>query len=53
MTGTVLNDHEGQSQMAADTLKKMIDGESVETRYQVDYIKVTAISTFQTLKGED
>ncbi len=53
IAGTVLNDLEGQSQTAADTLIKMIDGEDVDTRYQVDYIKVTAISTFHTLKGED
>ncbi len=53
ITGTVLNDHEGQSQTAADTLVKMIDGEEVDTRYQVDYIKITAISTFHTVKGED
>lgn len=53
ITGTVLNDHEGQSQTAADTLVKMIDGEEADTRYQVDYIKITAISTFHTVKGED
>lgn len=53
ITGTVLNDHEGQSRTAADTLMKMIDGEDVDVRYLVDYIKVTAISTFHTLKGED
>ncbi|WP_312503392.1 galactose ABC transporter substrate-binding protein [Lacrimispora sp.] len=53
IAGTVLNDHQGQSQTAADTLTKLIDGEDVDTRYLVDYIKVTAISTFHTLKGED
>lgn len=53
ITGTVFNDHEGQSHVAADTLLKMIDGEEVETRYLVDYIKVTEISTFNNEKGDD
>lgn len=53
IAGTVLNDHNGQARMAADTLVKMIDGEEAETRYLVDYIKITAVSTFETLKGDD
>lgn len=53
ITGTVFNDHEGQSHAAADTLLKMIGGEKVETKYLVDYIKITAISTFNNEKGDD
>lgn len=53
ITGTVLNDHEGQARTAADTLMKMIDGKDVDTRYLVDNIKITSISTLETLKGED
>lgn len=53
ITGTVLNDHEGQSRAAADALIKMIGRENVDTRYLVDYIKITTISTFQNLKGDD
>ncbi len=53
ITGTVLNDHEGQSRTAADTLMKMIDGEDVDIRYLVDYIKITANSTFYYNKGDE
>lgn len=53
IAGTVLNDYDGQARLAADTLIKMIDGEETETRYLVDYIKITAVSTFETLKGDD
>ena len=52
ITGTVLNDHEGQSRTAADVLIKMIGKEEVDTRYLVDYIRITTISTFQNLKGD-
>lgn len=53
ITGTVLNDHEGQSRTAADTLIEMIGGEEADTRYLVDYIKITMTSTFHNLKGDD
>lgn len=53
IAGTVLNDHDGQARLAADTLIKMIDGEEAETSYLVDYIKITAVSTFETLKGDN
>lgn len=46
VTGTVLNDHTGQSHMAADVAVKMIRGEKTERRYLVDYVKITTISTF-------
>lgn len=46
VTGTVLNDHTGQSHVAADVMVKMIQGEKVERRYLVDYVKITSISTF-------
>ncbi|MFT4105725.1 MAG: galactose ABC transporter substrate-binding protein [Lacrimispora sp.] len=53
MTGTVLNDHEGQARTASDILIKMLGGEEVDTAYLVDYIKITGISTFQNLEGEE
>lgn len=53
ITGTVLNDHQGQSQTAADTLIRLIRGEDAETRYLVDYIKITMNSTFLNWKGDD
>lgn len=42
ITGTVLNDHTGQSHKAADVLFAMINGENVENRYLVDYVKITS-----------
>ena len=51
--GTVLNDHQGQSKTAADTLIRLIQGEDAKSRYLVDYIKVTMNSTFHNWKGED
>lgn len=42
MTGTVYNDHVGQSRMAAEIAGKMDAGEAVETVNKIDYIKVTA-----------
>lgn len=41
MTGTVLNDHEGQSHAAADAAVKFVNGETVEKYVWVDYVKVT------------
>lgn len=41
MTGTVLNDHVGQSHTAVDVAIKLINGETVEPYYWVDYVKVT------------
>lgn len=40
MTGTVLNDHNGQSHTAADVAVKLLAGESIENYYWVDYLKV-------------
>ena len=37
MTGTVLNDHVGQSHTAADVAIKAANGEAMETYYWVDY----------------
>ncbi|MCI5773217.1 MAG: galactose ABC transporter substrate-binding protein [Erysipelotrichaceae bacterium] len=42
MTGTVLNDHIGQSHTAADCVVNALSGEALETYYWVDYVKVTA-----------
>lgn len=42
MTGTVLNDAEGQAGQAADCVKLYAEGGSVEKKYTVDYVKVTA-----------
>lgn len=40
VTGTVLNDHNGQSHTAADVAAQMVAGNPVETKYTVDYVKV-------------
>jgi methyl-galactoside transport system substrate-binding protein len=42
MTGTVLNDHIGQSHQAADAAMLAASGEALEAYYWVDYQKVTA-----------
>ncbi len=41
VTGTVLNDHIGQSHTAADVAIKAAAGEALEKNYTVDYVKVT------------
>ncbi|NLD34686.1 MAG: substrate-binding domain-containing protein [Clostridiales bacterium] len=41
MTGTVLNDHIGQSHTAGDVAIKAAAGETLEKNYTVDYVKVT------------
>lgn len=41
MTGTVLNDHMGQSHTAADVALQAAKGEKMEKYYWVDYVKVT------------
>jgi len=41
MTGTVLNDHIGQSHTAGDVAIKAAAGEPLEKNYTVDYVKVT------------
>ncbi len=42
MTGTVLNDHIGQSHTAVDVAIKALKGESIDNYYWVDYVKVDA-----------
>ena len=42
MTGTVLNDHIGQSHAAVDAAVKALNGEALENYYWVDYVKVDA-----------
>lgn len=42
VTGTVLNDHVGQSHTAGDVAIKAAAGETLEKNYTVDYVKVTA-----------
>ncbi len=42
MTGTVLNDANGQAHTAVDTAIKLLNGEAIENYYWVDYVKVTA-----------
>ncbi len=42
MTGTVLNDHIGQSHTAVDVAVKLLNGEAIENYYWVDYVKVNA-----------
>ena len=41
MTGTVLNDHIGQSHTAVDVAVKALNGEKLDNYYWVDYVKVT------------
>lgn len=40
MTGTVLNDHIGQSHTAVDVAVKLLNGEEIANYYWVDYVKV-------------
>lgn len=40
MTGTVLNDHVGQSHKAADVALEIVGGAAPEKNYVVDYVKV-------------
>ncbi|MBQ9317587.1 MAG: galactose ABC transporter substrate-binding protein, partial [Atopobiaceae bacterium] len=40
MTGTVLNDHIGQSHAAVDVAVKLLNGEDIDNYYWVDYVKV-------------
>ncbi len=42
MTGTVLNDHIGQSHKAVDVAIQALNGEAIENYYWVDYVKVDA-----------
>ncbi len=42
MTGTVLNDHVGQSHKAVDVAVQALKGEAIENYYWVDYVKVDA-----------
>ena len=42
MTGTVLNDHIGQSHAAVDAAVKALNGEALENYYWVNYVKVDA-----------
>ena len=42
MTGTVLNDHIGQSHAAVDVAVKALNGEAIDNYYWVDYLKVDA-----------
>lgn len=41
MTGTVLNDHIGQSHSAVDAAIKAVNGDKLDLFYWVDYVKVT------------
>ena len=40
MTGTVLNDHIGQSHKAVDVAVAALNGEAIDNYYWVDYVKV-------------
>ena len=42
MTGTVLNDHIGQSHAAVDAAITALKGEALQNYYWVDYVKVDA-----------
>jgi len=41
MTGTVLNDHIGQSHTAVDVAVKLLNGEAIDNYYWVDYLPIT------------
>ncbi|MBR1938010.1 MAG: galactose ABC transporter substrate-binding protein [Spirochaetales bacterium] len=41
MTGTVLNDHIGQSHAAVDVAVELLNGKSIKNYYWVDYVMVT------------
>ena len=41
MTGTVLNDHIGQSHTAVDVAVELLNGKDIQNYYWVDYVKVT------------
>ena len=41
ITGTVLNDHIGQAQTAADVAVKAVNGDALDKNYTVNYVKVT------------
>ena len=41
MTGTVLNDANGQAHTAVDVAIKLLNGEAIDNYYWVDYVKVT------------
>ena len=40
MTGTVLNDHIGQSHKAVEVAIAALNGEEIDNYYWVDYVKV-------------
>ena len=40
MTGTVLNDHIGQSHAAVDVAVKLLNGEAIDNYYWVNYVKI-------------
>lgn len=40
MTGTVLNDHIGQSHAAVDVAVKLLNGEEIQNYYWVNYVKI-------------
>ncbi len=40
MTGTVLNDHIGQSHKAVDVAIELLEGKEIQSYYWVDYVKV-------------
>jgi methyl-galactoside transport system substrate-binding protein len=42
MTGTVLNDHIGQSHAAVDAAVAALKGEELQNYYWADYVMVTA-----------
>lgn len=50
MTGTVLNDHIGQSHTAVDAAVKAVNGDKLEKYYWVDYVKVSPDNVAEFLK---
>lgn len=51
MTGTVLNDHVGQSHAAVDAAIKYLKGEAVDQYYWIDYQKITPEAAAEIVAG--
>ena len=50
MTGTVLNDHIGQSHKAVDVAIELLNGKDIQNYYWVDYVKVTKDNASEYVK---
>lgn len=46
LAGTLLNDHSGQAKKAAEVMISLVSGGKADSRYVVDYLKITGISDY-------